>query len=163
MTALGIAIPIIWGCYVIVRDNNKTFTYNFIKVVNEYAPKSTIYVFSRSVAPAFPVVNYTYSNWPSRFNGLWMMPYLINNQENSTTNYQEIRKYLFDSIVNDLSTNAPDLIFVDESNAWLQPSQRSFDFIKYFCNDNRFAAFWKNYRLLTSISGHTVFKRMGSQ
>jgi len=45
-----------------------------IPIVKQHAYGKPIYVFSSSVTPAFPLVNYAQARWSSRFNCLWFLP-----------------------------------------------------------------------------------------
>ncbi len=157
---IQIIIALGWGVYVIARDNNNSYANSFIKTINKYAPRSTIYFFSISVSPAFPVINYTHSNWPSRFNGLWMMPYLVKNEEHPGADYAKIKNYLFDSMSKDLSQEPPALILVDDSNPILKKFDKNFDYIDYFKKEPRFESFWKNYRFIDNVHNYKVFCRI---
>ena len=143
--------------------------YKIIQLIKKQTIGSgNIYFISTSAKPAFPVVNYSGVGWSSRFNALWMLPAIINNKElphrlaNEIKNKKlyEIESYLFESVLADLEAQPPSLIFVDNSQYKQGLGNQKFDFMEYFMKDPVFREFMSQYKELTWVDDHQVFKRI---
>jgi hypothetical protein len=71
----------------------------------------------------------------------------------------EIEKFLRNAVVTDLTRRPPALIFVDVAPAKAYFGGRTFDYIRYFSADPRFAALWAEYQPLTRIGHFLVYRQ----
>ncbi len=89
-------------------------------VIKANSPHNSLFIFNTNLYPAFPLVNYTHSNWGTRFHHLWMLPAIY---EDSTvedhcfvdSKFYADRDYTYSAIFHDLSISKPDLIIFDQS------------------------------------------------
>ena len=71
---LGLSTIGVWKCLRhYVRYKNGEIP-KIIAIINQHSENKSIYIFSCSVRPAFPVVNHSKSFWPVRFHHLWPLP-----------------------------------------------------------------------------------------
>lgn len=138
-------------------------TQTLIDFVKKHAQNESIFLFSTSVSPSFPLVNYTNTYWASRFNCLWFLPALYPHNykpqryhDKSEMNY--IEQYIFTTTISDLQQNKPKLIIVNTSPMKQGFKGRDFDFIKYFSQDTHFKKFIDRYRKIGKLDYYDIYK-----
>ncbi|MCD6460531.1 hypothetical protein J7L67_07695 [bacterium] len=126
-------------------------------------PKS-IFIFSTSVDPAFPTVNYSGSKWASRFNCLWLLPgnYKIDYRpqryhDESSMNYVE--QYVYRATISDLLKNQPELLIFETRNLKQGFFGKEFDFLKYFSRNKKFRGLMDNYDLIHHIEDYAIYRK----
>ena len=142
---------------------DKQTTQRLIDLVKKHAPNKYIFLFSTSVSPSFPLVNYTDTHWASRFNCLWFLPALYPDNyrpqryhKKSEMNY--IEQYIFTTTISDIQKNKPALIIVNTSPIKQGFKGRDFDFIRYFSQDNQFKNFINTYRKAGTVGYFDIYE-----
>jgi len=145
---------------------DRIMTQKLIELVKKHAQNEFIFLFSTSVSPAFPVVNYTHNDWASRFNCLWFLPALYPHDyrpqryhKKSEMNY--IEQYIFTTTISDLQENQPALIIVNTSPMKQRFKGWDFDFIKYFSQDTKFKKFISRYQKIGRLYSFDIYKLIG--
>jgi hypothetical protein len=95
-------------------------TLEIVGAVERRGRGGPIFLFSSSVAPAFPAVNYANLEWASRFSCLWLLPAVVHARalpegaipEARRQRLDAIGRYLVDAVTDDLGRARPDLVFV---------------------------------------------------
>jgi hypothetical protein len=138
-----------------------------IPIVKQHAYGKPIYVFSSSLTPAFPLVNYAQASWSSRFNCLWFLPSFYTDVTSTAQAfpYHEFAKMdmlersFLEKVISDVIKASPAIVIFDCA-PWLQGfGKTNFQYLEYFSQEPRFASFWKDYVFLTSVDTYKVFKR----
>ena len=128
-------------------------TLDILRAVEDRGRGGSIFLFSSSVAPAFPAVNYAGVEWASRFSCLWLLPAVIRARalpegalpEARRQRLDAIGRYLVDAVTHDLGRARPDLIFVPRGREHQAFGGVAFDFLPFFERDPRFAKLWSGY------------------
>jgi hypothetical protein len=158
LSRLAIAIGVLLAA-VGVNDGMQRYRNAFMAemapIVAGLPKDASIYVFTAKVSEAFPLVNYSGIGWSSRFDTFWLLPGLL--MQPAPT--PEIEKFLRNAVVTDLTRRPPALIFVDVAPAKAYFGGRTFDYIRYFSADPRFAALWAEYQPLTRIGHFLVYRQ----
>lgn len=137
----------------------------WVALIEEHAEDDSIFAFSSSIAPMFPAVNHTETEWASRSCCLWMLPAVIRARAAEAglpaamARLDEIEAYQRELVIEDLLQWRPALVFVD-----IRPRKQAFrdadlDYLEYFMSDPRFASLWSEYEELVAIPHYRVFKR----
>lgn len=151
---------------VVVRDRyENSFFDAMLPIVRQHAGRSPIYIFSTNVSAAFPLITYSDAQWSSRFPTLWLLPGLVrkasmvgsNGAQVDGTILAEIKRYLIDAVVSDISARPPALIIVDTRRDKPYFGGMEFDYVNFFKTDPRFAEIWPHYKRLGEYVGFTVF------
>jgi hypothetical protein len=137
------------------------------KLVKRQGWPQPILALSTSVDPAFPVVNLSGVQWSSRFCCMWLLPGCYSAEERAANPFPyhsleamgPIERYALDAVVEDMESLPPELIIVDRSRDKQGFGTGSFDFLRYFLRDPRFAALFEHYSKLKDIGGFRVYKR----
>jgi hypothetical protein len=130
-------------------------TLEILRAVEQHGGGS-IFLFSSSVAPAFPAVNYAGVEWASRFSCLWLLPAVVRAQaqpegaipEQRRRRLEAIGRYLIDAVIDDLGRARPDLVLVPRGRQHQAFGGVEFDFLPSFERDPRFAKLWSGYLLV---------------
>ncbi|MEJ2120512.1 MAG: hypothetical protein P8Z76_07325 [Alphaproteobacteria bacterium] len=127
----------------------------------------TIYVFSSNVWQAFPAANYAGLHTVSRYPAHWLLPgttqkealpgYRMSASEQRTV--QSIEQFVVNSVVEDFRRGKPDLVLVDVRRRKPHFGSSSFDYLKYFSADRRFAAIWSGYNRVATVKGFDFYSR----
>jgi hypothetical protein len=151
-----------------------TITYPFreplnqlIPIVKQHAYGKPIYVFSSSLTPAFPLVNYAQASWSSRFNCLWFLPSFYTDVTSTAQPfpYHEFAKMdmlersFLEKVISDVIKASPAIVIFDCAPKQQGFGKTNFQYLEYFSQEPRFASFWKDYVFLTSVDTYKVFKR----
>ena len=157
VTALGVlAMPALWhGPY------RSQATEKIMPYVRAYAEGGSIFAFTSYVSLAFPLVTEAGVGWSSRYPTQWLLPGLLHELTKAAgtdseladasrmARLREMEKYVFDSTIEDLERQPPDLVIVDKEPGFVY-GDLDFDFLDYFRRDERFARFWRDYVRLLS-------------
>ena len=128
-------------------------TLDILRAVEGRGRGGPIFLFSSSVAPAFPAVNYANLEWASRFSCLWLLPAVVHARalpegaipEARRQRLDAIGRYLVDAVTDDLGRARPDLVFVPRGQEQQAFGGAAFDFLPFFERDPRFAKLWSGY------------------
>lgn len=141
---------------------------DLIPYVEERAREKPIFVFSTSLTPAFPVINYSHARWPWRFSSLWFLPGFYEQARNvaggvfsyhSRAQMDTLEKQFFDGVLEDLIANHP-VLMVRDTSAWHQGFGRTrFDFLEYYGQDQRFSRFIAQYVDQVRIGQYLIMEK----
>lgn len=158
ITILGISmmlIPLanIEGIY------NRSYHYktnmlnDLIKFVDSRQKKESLYFFSILANYNYPLLQYTNATNAQRFDCLWPVAGMLNDDDHRNRAEQIADKLLFIHFVtDDLKYKKPTLVFVDKSDIKYKANVNNFDYISFFSTSPYFSNEWKNYRYLKTIS-----------
>ena len=144
--------------------------HSLIALVQKHAPGEAIFVLSASTWPGYHLLSWERAIWPYRFPSLWPVPGLYRQSAASADAprnhpFDEMpvaERYVFDAIVNDLTSTPPRLMIVDAGHpkhGWIHEfGDRQFDYIEYFQRDLRFARMLDDYEMLPSVGRYQIFK-----
>jgi putative flippase GtrA len=133
--------------------------------VRAYAEGGSIFAFTSYMILAFPLVTEAGVGWSSRYPTQWLLPGLL--RELATADDADadlmarlhgMEKYVFDSTIEDLERQPPDLVIVDKVHEAVY-GDLDFDFLAYFLGDERFARFWRDYVRLERDDGYEYWCR----
>lgn len=136
-----------------------------LPLIEAHARESSIFVFSAHVVAPFPLVVYGRVDWASRFPALWLVPGLAQQQQaaadgdvpNDSERLTELRRYVIDSVVEDLAKFRPALVVVDERAEKPYFDGAPFDYIRFFGTDPRFDDIWSPYERIAEWQGFGVY------
>ena len=142
----------------------RVVTQRLVNVIKNHITPKSLFVFSTSVDPAFPAVNYSGSKWGSRFNCLWLLPgnyksdqaiikYHTENQMN------KVEKYVYKATISDLLKNQPELLVVETRKIKQGFAGKEFDFIKYFSQNQKFRELLSNYQVVHHIEDYALYRK----
>lgn len=123
---------------------------HLIQILKQNPAIKSLYAFS--VYPgvsALPALYAPVKNC-SRFTGFWMMPN-INAQKPHALSAEN---YIKTAVTEDFQRCQPDLVIVDIKKNKNYFMGKSFDYIKFFSQDKRFANLWKNYCYQKTINDY---------
>ena len=128
-------------------------TAEILRVVEGRGRGGSIFLFSSSVAPAFPALNYAGVEWASRFSCLWLLPAVIRARAQPEGAIPEARRqrldavgrYLVAAVTEDLARAQPELVFVPRAQQHQAFGAIDFDLLAFFEHDPRFAKLWSGY------------------
>jgi hypothetical protein len=140
-----------------------------VRLAKEHAKGGSIYTFSPALVNGFPLVTYSRVGWASRHPCLWFLPALYAEDfDKSAIVYHPIEamsnteRSLFESVVDDLLKHQPLLLFVDAAEPKWVFNRKDFDFLDYYSQDPRFAAFLRQYELISRVNSFQVYRRKPS-
>lgn len=122
----------------------------------------SVFVFSGNVFQGNTMALDKGLEWASRFPTLWLMPGLVLKREQmggTTPLLDEIERYNWQSVTEDLTKWKPDLIFVDVNEKKSHFQNARYDYIANFSQHPPFAALWKEYRLDSTADGFALYVR----
>jgi|GEM_PF-5531611 len=139
---------------------------NYDELVNLFNKYKTSFVFSFDLAPSFPAIMHSSSEYLGRYGHLWMLPNLYR-QSIALADKPYYRKYtdmdvyeqrIYDKILADLRAK-PELILVaNRRYANKYSSNFEFDFVKYMQASDRFNILFKSYTKVGAIDKHDIYK-----
>ena len=127
-----------------------------------HAAGGAAYVFTSNVSVAFPLVTYAGAEWASRFSTLWPLPGLMRRQLTASgdpARLEEIEDFVIDAVVADFEHWRPQFVIVDRRREKPYFGGVSFDYIRFFSRDPRFAAIWQNYDQVVDFGEFAGFRR----
>lgn len=142
-----------------------------IPIVEKHAYRKPIYVFSTSLTPAFPLVNYVQARWSSRFNCLWFLPSFYTDVTSTTQAFPYHRfaemdlleRSFLEQVLSDIIKASPAIVIFDCAPRLQGFGKTNFQYLEYFSQEPRFASFWKDYVYITTVDTYKVFKRNPDQ
>ena len=142
-------------------------TADILRVVADRGRGGPIFLFSSSVAPAFPAVNYAGVEWASRFSCLWLLPAVIRARAQPEGAIPEARRQRLDAVASqlvaalteDLARARPELVFVPRARQHQAFGAIDFDWLAYFERDPGFAMLWSGYVPLEDTPLFRVYGR----
>jgi hypothetical protein len=122
-------------------------------VVEQLPPNASVYTLSATVRVSFPLVTLYDLRWTSRFNSLWLLPGVVALPHDPEV--AQVRQYLFDAVVEDLSQERPDFLIVDSALS----RQPGFDYIGFFSSDSRFEKLIADYDSVGASGRFVLYER----
>ncbi len=140
-------------------------TDEILRVVESRGPPRSIFLFSSSVAPAFPAVNYAGVEWASRFSCLWLLPAVIRARAQPDPAIPEARRqrldaigrYLVAAVSDDLARARPELVLVPRAQQHQALGSIDLDLLAFFERDPGFAKLWSGYAPLEETPRFRVY------
>ncbi len=138
---------------------NQILTY-----VQERAEGKSVMVFSTTVTAAGLLITYAKVNSGSRFAGFWMLPGILERKNKSLNPTQKQKsnkekQRLNNMVVEGFSRYKPKLVLLDIASSKKYLSGISFDYIRYFFHDPRFAHLQRAYHYQTTIANFAIYGR----
>ncbi len=139
--------------------------------VASYPPGTVVYAFTAEMMP-FPLVLDRQYVWGSRFESLWMLPAILQNETSRTDNgrpfkalsterTEELAEMQRADTAEDLRFWKPKYVWVERcaSDPPCEVYNQPVDFISWFSKSTAFTAEWTKYRLEKTIDNVDVFVR----
>ena len=136
-----------------------------LRAVTKHAGGRSMFVFSTSMFPAWPLVLHSGSSWPYRHPSLWFLPKIYQGRDgaspdgpiyNPPSKMDHEEKLLFSQVISDLEQHPPALIMVDKSSH-KQGLSGPFNFLEYFSQDEGFSKLLDRYRLVDRFAEFDLF------
>jgi hypothetical protein len=127
-------------------------TAEILRVVESVPRVRSIFLFSTSLAPAFPAVNYAGVDWASRYSCLWLLPEIIRSQADPALSPERRRRLawlerlLRASVLEDLARARPELVLAPRSQQHQALGLAPLDLLAFFQRDPDFARLWSGYQ-----------------
>jgi hypothetical protein len=140
-------------------------TAEILRAVDGFAPVRSIFLFSSSVAPAFPAVNYTGVDWASRFSCLWLLPAVMRARAGPDSalpperrqRLEAIGRDLAAAVSEDLARDRPELVLVPRAQQHQALGEIDLDLLAFFQGDPGFQKVWSAYAPLAETPGFRVY------
>jgi hypothetical protein len=140
-------------------------TAEILGLVESHAPVRSIFVFSTSVTPAFPAVNYAGVGWASRFSCLWPLPAVLRARAQEEPALPEARRRRLDAIgrdliaavSDDLARARPELVLVPRAPQHQALDGIDLDLFTFFERDPAFARVWSGYLPILETPSFRVY------
>jgi hypothetical protein len=139
--------------------------------LKSYPPGTTVYIFSIEMTQ-FPVVLDRQLVWGSRYEDLWMLPAIIQNEAQridksrpfkalSPERREELAAILRGNTVEDFRLWKPKYVFVQRcaGDPPCEVYNQPVEFISWFSKNSAFATEWRNYRFEKSLDNVDVYVR----
>jgi hypothetical protein len=132
----------------------------FIAGIEMSAPQAkSIFIASTRLSHGFPLVEERNLKWTSRLPTQWLAPYVASRWQDGPLPDDKIIKMALDVTVTDLITGQPDIIFIDQDPDQVYVPGGRFDYVKFWSQDPRFAAFWQGYEKHTGQNLFDVYRK----
>lgn len=140
---------------------------NAKKTLSENLECKTIYKLSTFAQPLYPsIIDYSIKD-VTGFNSFWFLGSFYNNASYSagdmiyhnTQTMNELEKFFFNKVIDDLLKHQPDLLIVSEPGNNFFFSVPNFDIFKYYSQDERFVSLFSEYHPIAQSDGHIWYKR----
>jgi hypothetical protein len=140
-------------------------TAEILRAVERHGPVRSIFLFSSSVAPAFPAVNYAGVGWASRFSCLWPLPAVMHTRAQPDSALPAARRQRLEAIGRDLAAAVsedlararPELVLVPRAQQHQALGAIDLDLLAFFERDPGFAKLWSSYALVDETPGFRVY------
>jgi hypothetical protein len=130
----------------------------FELLIDKYRPQArSIFIATTNVYKGFPLATERGFVWASRFPAQWLAPYVGSKWQDGPLPGDAIVAYALDAAVGDLAQFRPDIVLVDVSRQQTYVPGAHFDYVKFWSNDPRFAAVWKDYELRGTQDGYEIY------
>jgi hypothetical protein len=115
-------------------------------------PVRSLFAFSTSIPPAFPLVNELGATWPVRLQCLWPLPAAVRPGPLSSELQAAIGAQLLQNVVDDLVSAPPDAVLVETSARKQALEGLKFEFLPWFSQSSKFQRLWERYELRDTVS-----------
>jgi hypothetical protein len=128
-------------------------TEEILRLVESGPGVRSIFLFSTSLAPAFPAVDYAGVDWASRYSCLWLLPEIIRSQADPALSRErreriaEVERLLRASVREDLARARPELVLAPRAQPHQALGPAPLDLLAFFERDRDFAKLWSGYQL----------------
>ncbi len=131
----------------------------FAEAIAREAPEAkAIFIASNRVDDAFPLVVERELVWSSRFARQWLHRFVATTlARDAATPDHPISAFMIDSVMDDLETVPPDIIFIERQEA--AAPRDAFDHLGFWQRDARFDGIWAVYEVRAPIEGFDVYVR----
>lgn len=134
----------------------------FISGLREFTYNKKVHVFTTSLLFGYPTSQRAGYIPTSSFNSYWMLPDIVNyeieNNGQLTPELANVKKYMIDKTIEDISAKQPDYIFTKNTNSEALKVQ-NFDYIRYFSQNPDFERLMEEYDVITMQSPYyTILK-----
>jgi hypothetical protein len=127
-------------------------TAEILRLVEANPGARSIFLFSTSLAPAFPAVNYAGVEWASRYSCLWLLPEIVRSQADPALTAERrqrlasIERQLRAAVREDLARDRPGLVLAPRAQQHQALGPAPFDLLAFFERDPDFAKLWSGYQ-----------------
>jgi hypothetical protein len=139
-------------------------TDEILRLVESHAPVGSIFLFSTSVAPAFPAVNHAGVGWASRFSCLWPLPAVLRAREQPDSapaarreRLETIGRDLVAAVRDDLARYRPELVLVPRAQQHQALGGMDPDLLAFFRSDPEFEKIWSGYAPVEETPGFRAY------
>ena len=140
------------------------------RMARDHAGGGSIFVFSPAVAASFPLVTYAKVGWASRHPALWFLPAFYPRgfgdapaaPGDPVERMGATERFLLDSVVDELVTRRPTLLFIDERTGPGIFNGKRFPYLEYYSLDPRFVAFLRDYGAFARVDDFRVYRRINA-
>lgn len=117
-------------------------------IVHKLPPESKIHIISTDIARGQSILVKNKQIWSSRFGALGILPFIVH------TNNEELRKYLFNAMYEDIKRYQPDsIIFCGKYS--------EFNYYDYFTSKNdKLKLAYRSYYTKSEVDGYTVLSKI---
>lgn len=127
-------------------------------IMKTSAPEAkSLFVASTRMTDSFPYVQKRNLIWASRLPTQWLTPYVDQKWSGGELPKDDVVQKALDWTVTDLETFKPEIVMIDNTNTQIFVQGGHFEYLKFWANDPRFAAIWKNYKLTSTKYGFDVY------
>ncbi len=141
---------------------------SLLPIVQQHAEGKNVILFSTTLDPQFPLVNYAGVDWSSRYPELWFLPHFyagVSVRTDGTFPYHtpsemgSLEREFFGNVIADLLNKPPELLMSNIAEGRYPMERSRFSFIDYYTMDPRFATLFAEYRLIATINHFAIYKR----
>ena len=133
------------------------FVTPMIRAIKSYAPDGPVALLAMRthLYPAFPAINYTRAEWSLRYNALFFLPGLYEEQNKRSGGPLDPRRpgdmtllesQFFEEVIEDLCTRPPRLLVIDRPPASAAAGRRALDLRAYYAQSPRAQQLLEGYR-----------------
>jgi hypothetical protein len=140
-------------------------TVEILRLVEQEGAVHSIFLFSTSLAPAFPAVNHAGVEWASRYSCLWLLPAVVRGKADPTASaarrerLDAIERRLLASVREDLARGRPELVLVPLAPQHQALGGIDLDLLAFFQRDPGFAELWSGYARRQDTPHFQVYAR----
>ena len=133
---------------------------DFTRAIAKYRPQAkSFFIASTNVTAGFPLTLKGNLVWASRFPAQWLAPYVAAHWQGGLLPADPIVAFALDAMVSDLEDFRPDIVFIDIRQDLSYYTGRPLDYVKFWENDSRFAAIWRDYQFQNVPGDYAIYVR----
>jgi hypothetical protein len=125
-------------------------------------PADSLVLLSPSMFPGFPLVETRRARWGIRYNHLWMLPGLLEEEHTRPNAPDRVLTVgrLSSTLAEDIDASRPQYVIVERQAK--MPGGRLEDVLGLFLQSDRFRQTWRAYTLARRIGGFEIYQRVGA-
>jgi len=164
--AINFSISILYSVKPLMPIGENVVPYSlFLKINKTYAEKGSIAIIATELYPETNAQQISGASLATHFSVLWFLPGLYSAEDNikkpfpyrNPSEMGEIEKTFFNTILEDLKRNNPELIYIKSDTFKAGFLTTTFDYEEYYSQDSRFTTLMKNYNLISTQYGYNIY------